>query len=324
LIQFVKDCNNLRLLVYLIGYPDKGESQVVLVIDNSDGSVLMSGVIDCYAYQNVNRTIDVLTAHNVKTLDFFCWTHTDDDHSVGTSDIIDKFCSKHTQFFLPEGIYGETDDFTSYSAHIQTAIDKINAFNQRQNYNVSTITVAEKSTMHLDGIERTFTDAGRQSLVFRILALAPNSAIIRRRMKAGLHVKNDTSIALKIHFGNFSGFLGGDIENQTISQIMPHHFARLSYIKTPHHTSTSSDLLLDKIDEVFVAGDDLPIACSTVYITNGLPDVALVTRYKGYAKQFATTGDASKGHLYGTIKVEYDDNSLVSTIDLQGNADMLF
>ncbi|RZJ78037.1 MAG: hypothetical protein EOO20_28235, partial [Chryseobacterium sp.] len=260
---FVNNCADLRLLIYLIGYPDKGESQVVLIIDQTDGSVLMSGVIDCYAYQNVNRTADILKTHNVKALDFFCWTHTDDDHSVGTSDIIDNFCNKSTQFFLPEGIYGNEHDFTSYSKHIQEAIDKVNGGNKGQHYNLSTITTAERSSMHLDSLSRRFTDKGRQYIDFSIVGLAPNSAIIRRRILTGLTNKNDSSIALKIQFGYFSAFMTGDIENQTIRRIMPDHFRHLNYIKTPHHTSISSDALLDKIDEVYQAGDDLPIACST-------------------------------------------------------------
>lgn len=321
--QFVKDCDNLLLNLYIIGYPDKGESQVILIIDRTDNVVLFSGVVDCYSYKNINKTTEILKSHNVTRLDFFCWTHTDDDHSVGTSDIVNNFCDKTTSFYLPEGIYGDAKDYTSYSTHIQTSIDEINALNKNRAYNVSTISVPSQSSLHIDKLTRHFKDGLLKEIEFKLLALAPNGAIIRRRITHGLNVKNDTSIALLLRFGDFSIFLSGDIENITIQHILPYHFEGLTYLKTPHHTSKSSDKLLEKFDEVF-NGHKILAACSTVYGAYNLPDLDLVDDYQKYAETFISTGDSTGGHLFGVIKIEYDPSTLSTKEEIEGNSTMLF
>jgi hypothetical protein len=209
--------------------------------------------------------------------------------------IINGFCNKYTEFFLPEGIYGTDEDFVSYSKEILEAIDKINTFNTGQSYNVSSISTPSGSSMHLDKLSRTFKDRKSREIKFRIKALAPISAIIRRRIATALRTKNDSSIALMAKFGAYSAFLSGDIEDSAIRQIDPYHFEELNYLKTPHHTSTTSTHLLKKFDEIF-NGHQIDLTCSTVYVQHSLPDAGVVESYKVYTKKFLTTGDSSSGH----------------------------
>ena len=324
MVQFVDDCESLEFIIYLIGYPKKGESQILIILDTATSSVLMAGVIDCYSYQAVNKTKDILLYYGIKCLNFFCWTHTDDDHSVDSLEIIDGFCNKATSFYLPEGVYGNEEDFVSYSEEIKTAIDKIKSFNKGQSYDVSSISVPSMSSLHLDKLTRTFKDKKSRETKFQIKALAPIGAIIRRRQDTQLDTKNDSSIALLATFGNYSAFLSGDIENNTIGQINSYHFEALNYLKAPHHTSNTSTHLLKKFDEVF-GEHQIDLTCSTVYVQHNLPNKDLVENYKMYAKKFLTTGDISSGNNYGLVRIKYIEKDLnLIEVYLEGNAAELF
>lgn len=81
--------NSLFFEVYLIGYNSQGES--ILFFLRTDEGVIYSGVVDCYTYKSINKTIDLLKKENIEKIDFLCWTHPHDDHSLG----IDKLLGKH-------------------------------------------------------------------------------------------------------------------------------------------------------------------------------------------------------------------------------------
>ena len=73
--------NSLFFEVYLIGYNSQGES--ILFFLRTDEGVIYSGVVDCYTYKSINKTIDLLKKENIEKIDFLCWTHPHDDHSLG-------------------------------------------------------------------------------------------------------------------------------------------------------------------------------------------------------------------------------------------------
>lgn len=284
--KFFIKLDELLLDIFVVGYPDKGESQIIILKDNKN--IYFSCVIDCYRHNSINKTIEILNSIGVKHLDMFIWTHTDEDHSLDIENLVNNFCSSKTSFILPEFTYGNLKDFIEYSQEIKKSLDLINAFNKGNNYNVASATAVPKS--HSNIWRNEFIDTETTSkLLFEIIAVAPCSALLRRRYDAGdLKKKNDLSIATIFKIGGLNLFLTGDIEDQTITQIANYHFENINYIKTPHHSSTTSTKVIDKISENSVSKTLKSV--STVYKQHNLPHPDVVEKYKLISNSFISTG----------------------------------
>ncbi|PKL80295.1 MAG: hypothetical protein CVV25_04650 [Ignavibacteriae bacterium HGW-Ignavibacteriae-4] len=314
---FVDDIKKITLEVYTIGYTEKGESQVVLLYDNVNSKCILSFVIDCYSANNANLTHDILIQKNITNLNYFIWTHTDEDHSMGINYIIDTFCNKETQFYLPEGVAGNENDFIDYNLEVKECFDKINAFNQGGNYNVHTLTCCVEG--HTQILRKIIVESKTSTkFVFEIIGIAPISALVRRKWADGnVKKKNDLSIATIFKVGELSLLFSGDIENQTIHRIPDFYFEGLSYIKTPHHTSKSSTKLIDKIEKIY-DNKIIPCAVSTTFKKHKLPDIDLIERYKKYVDTFSSTGDGQTG--YGYIKTVFEIINQKYSEELFGDA----
>jgi hypothetical protein len=298
-----------------------GESQVLVVKDINNDKIYYSAVIDCYTVDGINKTADILNGHGITAINLLCWTHPDDDHSIGLGDIVDIFCNEHTKVLLPEGIYGQEGDFVTYKPEILKFFVAIQSNNAGRKYNVLTATTIPGQ---VQGVERMKYLEGLREIPFEIHAMAPCSAIIRRRKELGLRTKNDISIALLVTFAELSFFLTGDIEDQTIENLDGDRLATLSYLKTPHHTSTSSEKLLDLFDAVFVESYRVPITCSTAYRRHNLPDAVLIERYRVYSETFYTTHNDTSHERYGVIEMIFDPYDNSYTESLQGSAQRIF
>lgn len=311
------DINNLTLEVFVVGYPDKGESQIIFIKNKIINNVVFSCVIDCYKYKGVNKTIDILDQNGIELLDMFIWTHTDEDHSIGISDIVRRFCTNKTKFILPELVHGNEKDFVNYNKEIEESFKLINAFNTGSNYNVCTATVVPNghSSIH----KLIFIDLQTNcEIIFEILALAPCSPIIRRRWESGeVRQKNDLSIATIFKIGEINLLFSGDIENQTISLIADYHFENLSYIKTAHHTSTTSTNLISKIEDN--CSNSIASAVSTIYKTHNLPHADVVEKYKKIVDKFYSTGLGDDTNGYTKTVFHIVSNSIIEEC-LFGNA----
>ena len=196
---FVDDINEITLEVYTIGYTEKGESQVIILFDRKNNQCLFSFVIDCFSVDNTNITIDILNQYSIEHLDYFIWTHTDEDHSIGINSIIDNFCDQHTQFYLPEGVAGNENDFINYNQEVEECFNKINAFNTATNYNVHTLTSVVGGHTHV--LKMFIIDSQNSNqFAFEVIGIAPISALIRRRWQSGeAKKKNDfTEISLSL------------------------------------------------------------------------------------------------------------------------------
>ncbi|MCX8534338.1 MBL fold metallo-hydrolase [Chryseobacterium luquanense] len=315
--EIVEDIDELTLEVFTVGYSEKGESQIIILLDKKNDNVRLTFVIDCYSTQTLHKTKDILDVYQIKHIDHFIWTHTDEDHSVGIEILIDHYCDKKTNFYFPEAINGNVEDLVKYNAEVSVCFDKINAFNTGQNYNVHTITLV--AGQHNTIFKKQYIDEKTsKNFSFEVLAIAPMSAIIRRRIDTGKIVKkNDFSIASLFKVGELNLLFGGDIENPTISLMPEYLFENLTYIKTPHHTSNTSTKLLHKIESVY-NGHKIPTAVSTTYRANSLPDKNLVRDYKKYVNSFISTGDGTAG--YGYVKTVYDITKREYSEELFGDA----
>jgi len=327
-IRFVSDLNNLILKVFIVGYSSKGESVILLVCDSGkDNEVNYSAVIDCFESDDINKTVDVLLANKVKAVDLLCWSHPDDDHTKGLIDVIDKFCSSKTKIILPEGVYGSDKDLFDYDDYQRSIFDAIKSANTGINYRVASVSVDDYERLVHD---MTIQDL-KANLKIKVVSYAPHSSIIRRRYTVDKKpLKNDFSIALLFHIGsNLNLFFSGDIEDQSIRLMSNEGFdKKLDLLKTPHHTSSSSKLLLKFLDDNITQIEDIKNikhSCTTVFKQNDLPDNDIVKEYKKRSADFHSTGmkhDANDSN-YGIIEYEFGIVSRKSTCTLVGNAEVL-
>ena len=319
--RFVNNLSDLHILVYLVGYPEMGESIIVIMKDMATGVIHHSCAIDCYK-TTLNKTQQILSSHGITSLDFLCWTHTDKDHSIGLEDIIKSNCTDKTCFVLPEGLTGSDDDFVKYDADTLACFNLINPFNVNSNYRVFSASASSDGYNFLQGWE--FEDNAGQQFNYNIFALSPNSSLLRRRVSGGIKKKNDLSIALIFKIGELSLFMTSDIENQTLRLINKDLIADVDYLKTPHHTSTSSDYLLEIFEEINTSSRKIPFTCSTVFKQHDLPDTSLMNNYKKYTDKFFCTGYDQNKADDGVIKVEYNIATKLSKHEIFGNAEQKF
>ncbi|AZB09310.1 hypothetical protein EG344_10995 [Chryseobacterium sp. G0162] len=318
---YVEDINEITLDVFTIGYSEKGESQVILLYDNVKDQVLFSFVIDCYSTATLHKTKDILDYYKISNIDYFIWTHTDEDHSVGIDILVDNYCSAKTNFYLPEGIDGTELDIFSYNQDVKNCFEKINSLNKQQNYNVHTLTLPVDGNLEI--VRRIIKEEKTtKQFNFQVFCIAPLSAIIKRRKQAKIagatHVNaNDFSIATVFKVGELSLLFSGDIENQTINLIPDYHFEGLSYVKTPHHTSNTSTKLLDKIEKSF-DGTKIPTAVTTTYKAFNLPKSELIEDYRQFVTSFNSTGRGPMG--YGYVKTVFNIIKKEFTEELVGDA----
>ena len=94
--------DSLKLELNVIGYHDQGESIVFFI--KTDGIAAYTGLVDCYKTEDQNAVKMVLEKEQVEKIDFMCWTHPHDDHTLGLEIYILK---KHNCFFriLGESIH---------------------------------------------------------------------------------------------------------------------------------------------------------------------------------------------------------------------------
>lgn len=301
----------LSIKVYLVGYENIGESIVFFVCE--DNRIVYSGVVDSYE-KEYNKTVEILKENNVEKLDFICWTHPDEDHSLGIDILLKEFTSADTKVIIPESISGDEYAYNKRISETFSIIEQ-NLKSKKKD------TFAVKSASDNKILEYfTFDRGALGKEEFKILSIAPNSEIVRKDDFNKSFKKNDYSIALIITLGHFTILLSGDIENKTIETLQWYSVPEIiDYIKTPHHTSSSSNKLLKYIED-----SSCEIACTTVY-RNGstnLPDSNIIDLYKGKAKNFYCVGKKQKDddQCYGIFKIECDIIEKKLYLNLEGNA----
>ena len=261
--------NSLVLEVYLIGYPSQGESVVFFL--KADGKVSYTGVVDCFKHQSINKTLEILQKEGVSRIDFLCWTHPHEDHSLDIDRLLQLYCDNNTKIWLTD-IYPdelETCGFSKSSILMYSSIKKkIGALN-------SNIKFAKDNTI-LDRLRFE----GREAYLVEIESFAPNSTIIaERKERQQKEEGNPYSIGLSIFAGRFNVMLCGDVENPTIERFEDIYFeAPVDYIKIPHHGSPTSDMLPNKLRSFGIKAPS--VATSTVYNRHNLPEDAVLKEYQ--------------------------------------------
>lgn len=305
----------LVLDTYLIGYKSEGESIVFII--NSDDNIVYSGVIDCYEYNGINKTIEILDSKGIKALDFICWTHPDIDHSIGIDKLIQLYTSERTRVILPGHVSRQAYE---YNDRVKKTFElmKLNITSRkRRKYRIS-----EVSDFNVP-VSKKFLDMSGREYQFTITSIAPNSTfLIEDDFKEGIK-NNEYSIALVINFGEFYLLFAGDIENRTINSFEDYYLPKsIDYIKVPHHTSGGSDKLLDYLLDI---NNICEVGCTTVFRSKKLPKLELMQRYIKYVTDFYCTGKINEEDSsdFGIINIQFDIiNKKMYTL-LDGNSEKI-
>lgn len=303
---------SLILDIYLIGYKEIGES--ILFIVYTDNEPSYCGIVDCYAEEDLNVTLDLLDQLNIKKLNFFCWTHPDLDHSLGIKKVLSKFDLRETKIILPENISGSEYEYNDELNETFKFINEgIKPLRGRHKLDVKTAS-DYKNLLILD-----YNNPSGLPFRMSIQSVAPNSTIVRSRLQTTRFHKNDYSIGLVLSIGEVNVLLLGDVENTTLNSFEEYYIPeKIEYIKVPHHTSNGSNKLLAFLNKE----SKTEVACTTIFKSNNIPDRTLINRYKDFAKEFYCTGllQGAPSNDFGIIKTSFDIVQKKYNVELRGNS----
>lgn len=296
----ISKCIHLIIKIFVIGYSSRGESILFLFLDKENSLVLYSIVVDCFKYKGLNKTKEILDQYKIQTLDMLCWSHPDFDHTKDMETLLSCYCGKHTKIITPYGLNGKLYDVIDYNKEDISIVHEIINLNQKKGYHL-TSAVTPGLNQPMEYI--CFSDYPDQ-IKTQISTLSPFSPDINRHIGSDRKIKkNDLSIALFIEVENYHFLLCSDIEDNTIRQMMNSSFDNPIFIKIPHHTSPTSQALLEllQVDKMNTYG------CTTIYKQHKLPNEELLEKYKDHCKTVHSTGTSKAKHInHGIIEYTFD------------------
>ena len=304
---------SLTIEVFVIGYKTIGES--ILIFIKCDSSIVFSAIIDCYSYNSMNKTDEILSANKVDKLNYLCWSHPDEDHSTGIDIIFKKYVDNSTIINIPENAEINAEECSQKVFQIFNELQS-DVNSARKKYNVYTVSDSKDLLCTLDDLNFMYNNT---SFTLKMNSIAPNSQLLRKDLLSKNFKPNNHSIAFILTLGNTSLFFTGDIENSTIKSIHPKQIpAQIDFIKIPHHCSSTSDYLLNYFDEA-------KVACTTSYIRGKShhPDIALLTQYCQKCKHVYMTSHQNQTinkYDFGVIHITFDVLNDIITPILNGNA----
>lgn len=314
---YVSSFKNVHLDIYVIGYPQKGESIVSILIDGE--KPLYCAVTDSYLSDDqINYTEKLLTTCQVKTINDFLWTHPDEDHSKGIVHLLEKFSNPNmTHIFLPEGI----NKYEAREAEINYLMSK---FDTNRRYSYTHINVDTDEEMR--EIKRLKLIDSTNSSVYSYLKLSfllPNSSVSARAVNETKKFEpNDISLVYCITYNGFYYFFGGDMMNKMV-QYLPNNtdltdtdfVNRIRYIKIPHHSSNNTDKLVSYFKRNNMKD---AVSVTTIYKNERLPKKSIIDEYCNMSSYFGST-DTGDSH-YGHILTSFSTNSDFIGHKAEGNA----
>lgn len=293
----IHELSQLRVYVNLIGYADQGESIVVLLKD-AEERVLYSIVVDSYEIGGINKTIELLNS----PIDILCWTHPDEDHSLGLEKIITNFCNKKSIVLLPYGL--EEGVKIRNLGDVEPVITKVFDLGNQRAKPVYSVSAHLKQYDPIDSFQIIDDYGGNVNVSIR--ALAPNREYIFEKIHVKSEIdKNSLSIVLVINIGPYRFLLTGDVEDMMIAKMAKEEYQNPIWVKIPHHASTSSFTLVD-----FLLTEDSPqlLAGTTIKKASDLPNGEVIKAYQSISEQVNSTGLVSEEpkDCFGMVCYCYD------------------
>lgn len=314
----------LEFEINLIGYKEKGEC--ILFFLKADCNIIYSGLVDCYASEKENVVSDLLIERHVSRLDFLCWTHPHDDHTVGLDEIVNAFCDEKTLFWMPPFISKDMKKCSKESRQLYDSLFKILESKQRKK-----MMIREASDAKILEKVQCFGNSVVNPYMFEIRSFAPDSNLLASlKVKERFDMGNIYSVGLIINVGHFYIILAGDVENRTIKYIPDFNLDienQIDYIKIPHHSSLTASDFVDRLYALDIAAP--AVATTTIYQIHKLPNKEILKKYAvwGGNIEIYSTGSIeneklnTKGH--GIIKTTFDvleRNEIPIKTYLVGNA----
>ncbi|UOW67233.1 hypothetical protein [Paraclostridium bifermentans] len=291
--------NNIVLDIYLIGYQNQGES-IIFVLKDGD-SVLYSGVIDSYEYDNKNITINTLRELGISKLDLLCWSHPHDDHSIGMECLLSDWIDSSSTVVYPNDLFKIGSGLSTEAMQCINILKELSLSKKRK------IPVL-KEVSGTNTVGKKILIKNDKRYEFKIETLTPVSRITEKRyINNKVNNLNDFSIALLVTLGGVKFLFGGDIENTTINKIDDFAIVDLiDYIKIPHHSSKGSSHIFKLFDSTF-NNNKGSVACTTEYISGSLPNFNILDNYKNYYKRIYGTGKGDiRNNKYGIVHTSYN------------------
>ena len=285
---------DLYVGTYLIGYENQGESCVFLLYSTKPAyCVHYSIVIDCYAEEGKNKTLDILKEKlNEHKLDMLVWTHPHQDHYVGLTDIIKQYCDKNTKILIPS----IANDCSGYNQEIQEIIKYINSLvhNRKASdmYDVQSIS-NDCETLYDDHLKNIPEVEG---IRFKVISPFSRLAYCNADMKTVNYNRMSIGLLIQIYTAKDSLYYlyTGDMDEMTIKtlkykveigeKVLPEHY---EYIKIPHHGSLASRDLV----EFFSEERRSRMAATTVFRLQNLPSEDVMNQYRNRVERLVRTDE---------------------------------
>lgn len=294
--------DSLELELNVIGYHNQGESIVFFI--RTDGYVAYTGMVDCYKTRELDVVRSLLEKEQVKKIDFICWTHPHDDHTIGLDGIWDEYCTEETRFCCTDIIKARPDLYSSEAMVVFEHIASVQCSSKRKKTDIMYLTDFTQA-------ERLRCIGNAAQYEFRICSFAPKSAMLGERLFGNKDEQGNVySIGIYLFFGEYSIMLAGDVENPTFRKITDADVEYpIDYIKIPHHGSKSADFLPDKLTKLNITAPN--IASTTLFRKHKLPQSDVVDKYFEWGCQevYATGNiedENSCVYGYGIIKTVFD------------------
>lgn len=311
------DFGNIRLHIYVAGYPTQGES--ILIIVSEIDKPLITIVTDCYVYSKYNHISSLLKSWGNPSIDFFIWTHPHEDHSLGIQNFFKTHDSKKQSHILMPTNFVNAANCSQYKEEATKAYLYISQnYSKKNKYHpVHYDQYLESQKFNLRLEKKTDKN---EFYDLQIEILGPNPGDTIQNADKGYN-NNKFSIVYKLSLNGIVVFMGGDMDKTSLKFIDNDHFKNISFVKIPHHGSKNIKGFLQKLGQNTAF---YKYAATTVDKKNKLPVKEILDGYHSIMTEVDCTGPKNglkASDKYGCIHIEYDvANAFPLNKKLYGNA----
>lgn len=271
-------------------------------------------MVDCYETEKYNITFELLKKNCIESIDVFCWTHPHEDHSKGIEKLF-EFFGKKTKIIIPPNIPIE-----SLPEKMQEVYCNIMTINRNGTTRNGTL-VLTSDTKNL--FSKSYIDSYKRQIDVQIIGFTPISARVLNQTSNKEIDYNEFSIMTLLEINDIKLLLTGDVQKGTIEKfkIENEKIGYIDYLKAPHHSSKTSDKLLDIIE----TSSENSICATTIFKKYALPDKEVIEKFKKIFGCIICTNEAyfnnSKNvNDYGVARISIDLNTAEYTVETIGNA----
>lgn len=314
----------LRLHVYVAGYPCEGESILALIAQGDEP--LLAIVTDCYNNKGYNHISHILrTEWNNHSVDTFIWTHPHSDHSKGIIPFIENHDSAHDGHIIAAtNVVGfdKHPDIWNEALPIQKhLLDKYSDVKSDKYHFVSYDSYRDCSFGYMLNGDSPDCPPIDVTLDFK----APIASVVASKMNNKNCLPNVGSIVYLLSVNGVDVFMGGDLDESIVPYLEDDIFQHVNLIKIPHHGSEKTGDIhlkfgMNKCEQIHAA--------TTVFTKCQDPKLHILEGYARNRAMVHCTGPkqgTSPDSMYGCIHYTYNlYTSQFDSIDLSGNAYQVF